>query len=940
MLQVPIFRKIFRLNRGKGSAHAAGDASGDSEAAVENAPPDVEAGRVFVSTDRRRSLKGTLRKVYRLIKSTWKSNRAHAESASVHAHPQAEEQQTEISIGVTTASTSGGFEFGSNNLAQLLKDRTLEALNRCKGVPGLATLLKTDLGKGIDGHDDDLLHRRQIFGSNTYPCKKGKRFWRFIWKACQFPPSLLITLAAVIQSLLRIKRKVTRGGGSVWVSIYDIVVGDIVPLKNGGQVQKDLQKDPFLLSGSKLIEGIGTMLVTSVGKNTQWGKMMETAHETDEEMPFQVYLKWITNSASCLAVLFALVACIVQLCRYFYGQTKKKDGNPMFILGITTANEATEFVLKSLSFGIATIIVGVAVGLSIAVLLNLAITARKMLTDNALMSVVDVRAGEIRMQDMDGGSQLPTLLNELIIEGIAQNTNGSVVLETGVSGREQAMLSFAGNKLGMKFDDVRSASLVRHTIPFNPDKKYGGVALELSTRAHLHWKGSANIILNSCEKYIDGSDNPIAIDELKRKDFEETIKNMCMRGLRCAALAYRPYELEKLPTIEELSTLSSLPGNLVLLAIIGIEDPCRQGTKEAIQLCKSIDVKVCMVTDDDVLTATAIAKECGIFDEASDGNITTGAEFRNLSSLERTQRAEYLLVLAQSSPRDNLLFVKALKERGHVVAATGMGIHDSETLMAADVSLAMGIRGTAAAKEKSDIIVLDDKFATIVEVIRWCRYLYTNIQKHVLFRLTVSVSVVAICVVEVVFYDAFPLNTVQLLLLNLIIDIFGALSLVYRPPANHLMAKPPVGIRDPLINKTMWAKLVLQVIYVLLFLAVINSEKILKLMHGHNTSNAEKVKNTFIFNCFIFCLAFGEFEIGSLDRTLKEILRDNMFVITIASTIVFQASPLYKFTQHLFSFSLLTYPYTIIYTFFLFLLYQIIFIEYMIVFISPVKLDW
>ncbi|EFH42207.1 hypothetical protein ARALYDRAFT_918363 [Arabidopsis lyrata subsp. lyrata] len=781
-------------------------------------------------------------------------------------------------------------------------------------VIGLSNLLKTNLKVGIDDDDDEILHRRQTFGSNTYPCKKGKSLSRFIWKASQFPPSLLITLAAVIQSLLRIRRKVTRGGGSVWVSIYDIVVGDIVPLRNGGQVQKDLQIDPFLLSGSKLIEGIGTMLVTSVGMNTEWGQMMEIAHDTDEEKPFQVYLKWIANSASCLVVLFALVACIVQLCRYFYGRTKTSDGNPMFILGITTAKEATEFVIKSLSFGIATIIVGVPVGLPIAVLLKQVLSficnqlfpasldlpeyQFKHLFSAKQMSVVDVWAGEIRMQDMDNGSQLPTLLKELIIEGIAQNTNGSVVLETGVSPTEQAILSF-GNKLGMKFDDVRSASLGRHTIPFNPDKKYGGVALKLSTRALVHWKGSAKIILNSCEKYMDGSDNPIAIDEQKRKGFEETIKYMCERGLRCAALAYQPYELEKLPSNEALSRLPSLPGKLVLLAIIGIEDPCRPGTKEEIQLCQSGGVKVRMVTDDDILTATAIAKKCGIFDEASDGNILTGAEFRNLSDLEREERVEDLLVLAESSPSENLLFVKALKKRQHVVAATGMGIHDSETLMAADVGLAMGIGGTAAAKEKSDIIILDGEFATIIkedtkslfwimQVILWCRYLYTNIQRCVLFRLTVSVSVVAICVAEVVIHNAFPLNTVQLLLLNLTIDIFGALALAYRPPAHHLMGKPPVNIRDPLINTTMWNKLVIQVIHQVLSLALVHSEKILELKHGP-TGNAVKVMNTLIFNSFVFCMAFNnDFEIRSLDQTFKEIFRENMFLVTITSTIIFQ----------------------------------------------------
>ncbi|CAN6976675.1 unnamed protein product [Brassica oleracea var. botrytis] len=831
-------------------------------------------------------------------------------------------------------------------------------------VGGLSTLLKTDLERGIDRRDDEILQRRQAFGSNTYPCKKGKTFWSFVWKACQFPLSLVMIIAVVINSiLLRIKRKaihdglyvetcaisatvldiilrafieykqsrqsekaseekrnvpqdVIRGGRRLSVCTNDIVVGDIVPLKNGCQVpadgilfvanslkideqeitgshlivQKDILKDPFLLSGSKVIEGIGTMLVTSVGTNTEWGKKIERQPEMDEEKPFQLYVKRLAISASWLVIMLASIACIVQLCRYFNGRTKNSDGTPMYIPGNTTLDEAIEFVIKSMSFGMGTIIVAVPVGLFIAVLLNLANTTRKMMTDNALMSVVDVWAGGIRVQHVEDVSHFPSIPTKLIIEGIAQNTNGSVVFETGVtepevygSPTEQAILNW-GNKLGMKFDEARSGSPVLHVIPFNPKKKYGGVALQVGTGHHIHWKGSAKVILNSCQWYMDGANNRIAIGG-QRREMEGIIGDMSMRGMRCAALAYQSYELGSLPTTDE--ELCTLPQDLVLLAIIGIKDPCRPGTRDAVELCKYGGIKVCMVTEDEVSTAQAMAIECGILRDTSGEHIRTAAQFCDLTDLEREQISGDILVLAQASPEDSLLFVKALKRKGYVVAATGMGIHDTKTLHVADVSLAMGIGGTAAAKENSDIIILDDSFATIVKVIQWCRYLYTNIQRYVLFRLTVSVSAVAICVVEVVFYNAFPLNAVQLLLLNLIVDIFGALALAYRPSARKLMGKPPVGIRDHLVTKTMWFKIVIQVIYLVLLLALIHSDSILKLDHGQ-TADTEKLKNTFIFNSLVFCLVFNEFEIRSGDQTLKEILRDNMFIVTITSTIIFQ----------------------------------------------------
>ncbi|KAG2333038.1 hypothetical protein Bca52824_004218 [Brassica carinata] len=859
---------------------------------------------------------------------------------------------------------TGGFEIGLDVLVQLVRDRDLQALNHYDGVGGLSSLLKTDLERGIDRCDDEILQRRQAFGSNTYPSKKGHTFWSLIWKATQFLPYMFSLIAAVISWLLQIKGKaiydgwyvqacailvnvtyiivtaitehkqarkfekfseekrnvpqeIIRGGRRVSVSSSYIVVGDIVPLKNGFQVpadgvlfdanslkideqeltgshlivQKDILNDPFLLSGSKVIEGIGSMLVTSVGINTEWGKKMEKQHETNEEKPFQAHLKWLAISASLFVILLASVACIVQLCRYFCGRTKKSDGTPMYMPGNTSFDEAMEFVIKSLSFGIETIIATVPVGLYVALFLRPLLIPKypfKHLFPAKQMSVVDVWAGGIRMQDMDDVSQFPSIPKELIIEGIAQNTNGSVVFETGVtepeiygSPTEQAILSW-GNKLGMKFDEARSGSPVLQVIPFNPKKKYGGVALQVGTGHHVHWKGSAKVILNSCKWYMDKDNKRIAIDEYKQ-EMERIIKDMCMRGMRCAALAYQSYELGSLPTTEE--ELSTLPQDLVLLAIIGIEDPCRSDTKNAVKLCNSGGVKVRMVTEDDVSTAQAIAKDCGILENLDGLDTMTGAQFRVLSDLDRKQSAPNILVLAQASPEDSLLFVEALQGSGHVVAATGMGIHDTKTLRTANVSFAIGIGGTAAAKENADIIILDNDFDTIVKVIQWCRFLYTNIPRYVLFRLTVSVPAAAFCVVEVVLYNAFPLNAVQFLLLNLIGDIFGPLALAYKPLALSLMENPPVGISDPLITKKMWYKMVIQVICLMLG-ALIVSDSVLKLDHGH--TDAEKVKNTLKFNSLVFCLVSNEFEIRNGDPTLVEVLKDNMFIFTITATIIVQ----------------------------------------------------
>ncbi|KAL0843913.1 hypothetical protein Bca101_017159 [Brassica carinata] len=629
-------------------------------AAVENAPHDLEVG--LVSDYPEGSVMGMSKKAVDA------SHQVKRERVEMSMQNRAQPAKIEV-----TATASGGFAIELDEVVQVVGD--------------LSTLLKVDLERGID---DELPQRRQTFVSNTYPCKKGNTFWSFIWKASKFPPSLVMLLAAVIISLLKINGKAIHGGWYVeacviLATVLDIIVRAITEYKQFRQFEK-LSEEKRNIDPE----------VTSAGINTVCGLTMEFPHETDEEKPVQAYLKWITASTSWVVVSFASIASIVQLGRYFSGWTKKSDGTPMFILGDTTADEATDYLIKSLNFWVATIVVSVPVGLPMAILLNLANTTRKMVKDNALVL----------------------------------------------------------------------------------------------THSALERMGSVTTIL--CQK-------------------TGTLTSDQASGLFYMLLQ-----------------------NLVLLTIIGfIKDPCqpRPGTMAAIQLCRSGGVKVCMVTDDDVLTARAVAKDCGILEDSFGHNIMTGAQFRALSDLDREEMAPKILVYAESSPSDRLLLVKALKKGGHVFAAIGMGIHDPTSLHA-DVSIAMGTRGTEAAKENFNIVILDDDFATIVKVILWSRSLHTNIQRYVVFRLTVSVSTLAICAVEVVFYDAFPFIPLQLLSLNLIVDIFGSLALAYKPTGNHLLGKPAVGIRDPLMTRTMWSRLIIQVIYVVLFLVLINSDKLLKLVHG------------------------------------------------------------------------------------------------------------
>ncbi|BAT80110.1 hypothetical protein LR48_Vigan04g007200 [Vigna angularis] len=896
---------------------------------------------------------------------------------------------------------AGEFPIGQEQLASISREHDTTALQQYGGVVGLSVLLKTNLEKGIQGDDADLLKRRNSFGSNNYPRKKGRGFLMFMWDACKDLTLVILMVAAAASLALGIKSEgikegwydggsiafavilvivvtaisdykqslqfrdlneekrnihleVIRGGRRVEISIYDIVVGDVIPLNIGDQVPADGilisghslaidessmtgeskivhkdSKDPFLMSGCKVADGSGTMLVTGVGINTEWGLLMASISEdTGEETPLQVRLNGVATFIGIVGLSVAVVVLVVLLARYFSGHTENQDGSPQFKAGKTKVGDAVDGAIKIVTVAVTIVVVAVPEGLPLAVTLTLAYSMRKMMADKALVrrlsacetmgsatTICSDKTGTLTMNEMTvveayaGGKKIDpphelenTMLRSLLIEGVALNTNGSVYAPEGandveVSGSptEKAILHW-GIQLGMNFTDARSKTSIIHVFPFNSEKKRGGVALQTAdSNIHIHWKGAAEIVLACCTGYIDANDQLVGMDEEKMSFFKKAIEDMAADSLRCVAIAYRSYEKEKVPTNEELLAHWSLPeDDLILLAIVGLKDPCRPGVKDAVLLCQKAGVKVKMVTGDNVKTAKAIAVECGIlgsFADATEPNIIEGKTFRGLSDAERDEIADRILVMGRSSPNDKLLLVQALRRKGHVVAVTGDGTNDAPALHEADIGLAMGIQGTEVAKESSDIIILDDNFASVVKVVRWGRSVYANIQKFIQFQLTVNVAALVINVVAAVSTGAVPLNAVQLLWVNLIMDTLGALALATEPPTDHLMDRTPVGRREPLITNIMWRNLLIQAMYQVSVLLVLNfrGRSILGLNQDNNV-HAIKVKNTLIFNAFVLCQIFNEFNARKPDEynIFKGVTRNYLFMGIIGLTLVLQ----------------------------------------------------
>ncbi|KAK4414844.1 Calcium-transporting ATPase 8, plasma membrane-type [Sesamum alatum] len=910
----------------------------------------------------------------------------------------------------------GDFGISSEELVSMSREHDLSLLQQNGGVKGVAEKLNTNLEKGAPGDEADLIERKKAFGSNTYPRKKGRSFWRFVWEACRDTTLIILMVAAAASLALGIKTEgikegwydggsialavliviiftavsdykqslqfqnlneekqniqmeVVRGGRRIKVSIFDIVVGDVVPLKIGDQVpadglvisghslaidessmtgeskivHKDSTKAPFLMSGCKVADGYGSMLVTSVGINTEWGLLMASISEDNgEETPLQVRLNGVATFIGIVGLAVAVAVLIILVVRFFTGHTKDPDGTVQFTAGKTKIGDAIDGFIKIFTVAVTIVVVAVPEGLPLAVTLTLAYSMRKMMADKALvrrlsacetmgsatticsdktgtltlnqMTVVEAYAGGKKIDPPDNKSLLPPRVISLLIEGVAQNTTGSVfvpegggALEVSGSPTEKAILQWGVN-LGMDFSAARSESEIIHAFPFNSEKKRGGVAVKLSnSEIRVHWKGAAEIVLASCTSYIDADDNVVQMDEDKLSLFKKAIEDMAAGSLRCVAIACRTCEKDEVPTSDEELENWQLPeGDLMLLAIVGIKDPCRPGVRDAVQLCINAGVKVRMVTGDNLQTARAIALECGILGsnaDATEPNLIEGKTFRNLTETQRLEVADKISVMGRSSPNDKLLLVQALRKKGHVVAVTGDGTNDAPALHEADIGLAMGIQGTEVAKESSDIIILDDNFASVVKVVRWGRSVYANIQKFIQFQLTVNVAALIINVVAAVSSGNVPLNAVQLLWVNLIMDTLGALALATEPPTDHLMRRPPVGRREPLITNIMWRNLLIQALYQVTVLLILNFRGRSILNLGHDKSDhAFKVKNTLIFNAFVFCQVFNEFNARKPDEinVWKGVTRNHLFMGIVGLEVVLQVVIIFflgKFTS-------------------------------------------
>ncbi|XP_040994555.1 calcium-transporting ATPase 4, plasma membrane-type-like [Juglans microcarpa x Juglans regia] len=735
--------------------------------------------------------------------------------------------------------------------------------------------------------------------------------------------------------------QVTRDGSRQKVSIYDIVAGDVVHLSVGDQVPADgvfisgyslsidesslsgesepmnvHQGTPFLLSGTKVQDGYGKMLVTSVGMRTEWGRLMVTLSDEggEDETPLQVKLYGVETIIGKIGLAFAVLTFLALTARLL---VEKSLHNKIMDW---SASDALE-VLNYFTIAVTILVVAVPEGLPLAVTLSLAFATKKLMSDKALVRHLSAcetmgcagcictdKTGTLTTNDMvvkkvwicqksieiynrNNEDVLKTSVSESVLDvflqSIFQNTSSEVVegkdSKKNIIGTptETALMDF-GLLLGGDFNSYRMNYMISRVEPFNTVKKKMSVLLVLPAPGQFRafCKGASEIVLEMCDKIVNADGEAILLSTERRKDITDVINGFSGEALRTLCLAFKD--------IEGASNMDSIPDNgYTFIAVIGINDPVRPGVKEAVKTCLAAGITVRMVTGDNIHTAKAIAKECGILTE--DGLAIEGPDFRNKSPEEMKELIPKLQVMARSLPLDKHTLVTQLRNVFEVVVAvTGDGTNDAPALNEADIGIVMGIAGTEVAKENADVIIMDDNFTTIVNVARWGRAVYINIQKFVQFQLTVNVVALMLNLICACISGSSPLTSVQMLWVNLIMYTPGALALATEPPNDALMKRPPIGRNVNFFTWTMRRNIICQSIYQILVLLILkfDGKRLLKL----TGSDANSILNTFIFNSFVFCQVFNEINSRDMEQinVFRGIFKSWVFLIVMVFTIGFQ----------------------------------------------------
>lgn len=667
---------------------------------------------------------------------------------------------------------------------------------------------------------------------------------------------------------------VMRNGKVQEVSRKEIVVGDIVLLNTGDEVPADgilieshsLQINESTLTGEPVIskttveadfddeatypsnrvlrsttvvDGHGVMEVELVGDSTEYGKVNQGALIDNElDTPLQMQLKRLAGLISKIGYAVAAVTFVLLSVKVFLQDA------PLDAMTVISS------LLNSFMIAVTLIVVSVPEGLPMAVTLSLALSMNRMLKTNNLVRKMHAcetmgattvictdKTGTLtqnRMQVYETNffalkEQVLTadVASAVVKEGMAVNSTANLNKEGGVvktigNPTEAALLLWL-DRQGADYMQLREGAKVLSQLTFSTERKYMATVVDspLLGKKVLYVKGAPEIVLAHCNHVM--TENGVSTTNKHREAIEAKLLEYQGMAMRTLGFAYQllddndniaPYENGRLHGT-----------NLTFVGFVAISDPVRDDVPEAVARCLQAGVDVKIVTGDTPGTAREIGRQIGICDKNTPADaVITGPEFEALSDDEAAKRVMGLKIMCRARPMDKQRLVRLLQEQDAVVAVTGDGTNDAPALKAAQVGLSMG-DGTSVAKEASDITIIDNSFSSITHAVMWGRSLYKNIQRFLLFQLTINVAACIIVMLGSLIGTESPLTITQMLWVNLIMDTFAAGALASLPPSWSVMKEKPrkSGVNgDFIINRSMaWNIFAVGAVFVLLLLALL-----------------------------------------------------------------------------------------------------------------------
>lgn len=556
-----------------------------------------------------------------------------------------------------------------------------------------------------------------------------------------------------------------------------------------------------VLRGTRVLEGHGIMKVTAVGDATENGKVY-TAAQIDNSVrtPLNEQLDRLGGLISKISYLLAAIIIVGRVIMYFVN-------NDFDLLSFIT------YLLQSVMLAVTLIVVAVPEGLPMAVTLSLAYSMRRMLKSNNLVRKMHAcetmgattvictdKTGtltENQMRVFDTDFFIPESDSTHIYLDMAVNSTAEIDFsgdKPKVSGNptEGALLLWLNSK-GIDYRTLRETTDTIAELPFSTERKYMATVVRLSDgREVLYVKGAPEIIFALCHNYPKG---------VTKEVVDSMLLGYQSQAMRTLGFAYQ----ELKPGDATFSDNRITADNLTFIGLVAISDPVRASVPAAVKEVLDAGIKVKIVTGDTPSTATEIARQIGLWDDSTDntGNIITGEEFALIPDDQLPRRVDGLKIIARARPMDKKRLVEALQSNNEVVAVTGDGTNDAPALKAAHVGLSMG-DGTSVAKEASDITIVDNSFTSIGRAVMWGRSLYLNIQRFILFQMTVNVVACLIVLAGSFMGMQSPLTVTQMLWVNLIMDTFAAMALASLPPSESVMDDKPRSRSAFIISRSMW----------------------------------------------------------------------------------------------------------------------------------------